>query len=161
MAAGGKTYRVHWDHFKDDDPYELEDSQFPRSIKKLAFHCALNCRSLQHTISAIIKAIKEVDHLKDYQANTDSDFKALINAVASKHHLISDAFFSCRALEYQNQDSRVCESIIRQCTLANIIVLTVHDSFIVAASNRDALEPIMLDSFRRHLGSSLPHIKVI
>ncbi len=143
---------INYHHrYNDDDPYELIGFEnVPRDFRKEAFQRILNTRSKAQAKKSITDNIPG--------DCPDFDVAALIDAYERKHNAISHHFFTRCAVRLQFKDSRICEAIIRACLDRNIVVLTVHDSFIVEGHHADFLEALMIHVWQELGQASVPEI---
>ena len=147
--------RDYWtEHPEDRDPYALPD--IPRPLSKSAFMFMLNTRNRQSAVSTLAKEWRKAE----YREFRDLGFRpsAVIDATLEKHEPIREMFFQEWSRRFQNIDSRICERNIIACVEADILALTVHDSFIVKNEHADWMEAIMREAAAEICPCSIPSI---
>lgn len=82
---------------------------------------------------------------------TEEQFNSLLS---QKHPLIAEQLNSGVGLKAQYIDSQIAEAVMLELTKEDIVVLPVHDSFIVPAGYQSALEASMNYHFNQITGSS-------
>lgn len=122
----------------DGDPYTLDG--IDRKKAKLALNTALNASSESKAISAI-------KH-NQWPDETKEEVTTILDKLLAKHKAISEFFYTGKGLELQCKDSQVAELVmLNMWNKHGVIVLPVHDSFIVSAASIDDLKAEMLTSF--------------
>ena len=118
-----------------DDPYNLDAKGFSREDIKQAFLVLINESERTATKKALAK-----DRIKNAEA--------LLKAIEERHKPISDHFYSGVGLSLQYEDSVLAESVMLRMRDRGVVVLPVHDSFIVRSSYREELEEVMDQVFQ-------------
>ncbi len=140
------------------DHYAVGD--FDRSLVKLAVNTMLNAASCNAAVNAIgddIWTDEErwlVTGLSSFSQTACRNFaRGLVNRVVSKHSLIKDFFFSDCGSRFQRRDSDIAIEVMqRMVRLTGRCPLPVHDSFLVADIDREALVRVMgLVAYRHRL----------
>ncbi len=122
----------------DGDPYILDG--IDRKKAKLALNTALNASSKGKALSSIMR--------NQWPDETREEVTAILDKLLAKHKAISELFYTGKGLELQFKDSQVAELVmLNMWNKHGVIVLPVHDSFIVSAAYYDALKAEMLASF--------------
>lgn len=122
----------------DGDPYTFDG--IDRKKAKLALNTALNASSKSKALSAI-KANQWPD-------KSIEEVTLILDKLLLKHKAISEYFYTGKGLELQFNDSQVAELVmLNMWNKHGVIVLPVHDSFIVAAASQDDLKTEMLVAF--------------
>lgn len=80
--------------------------------------------------------------------------KAGVEAVERFHAPIKHRFFKQEALKLMNTDSRICESVMEAGQRDGVVVLPIHDSFIVAERHESWLREQMVKAYREQMGYS-------
>ncbi len=125
------------------DPYTLDGIE--RKKAKLALNTALNASSKSKAISAIKS--------NQWPEKTKTEVTDILDKLLNKHKAISEFFYTGKGLELQFNDSQVAESVmLSMWNRHGIVVLPVHDSFIVPAASIDDLKAEMLTSFKEITG---------
>ena len=127
----------------EEDPYSLPGcSNEVRSFLKVALNIIINADSRD-------KAIRAIKREQDTSVLTPAypDVESLIDAFAKKHAPIRHLFYSGLGVELQYIDSQVAERVILELGKDGIVVLPVHDSFIVPEQYEDRLRDAMYEAF--------------
>jgi hypothetical protein len=122
----------------DSDPYTLDN--IDRKKAKLALNTALNASSKSKALSAI--------RTNQWPDMTKEEVATILDKLLDKHKVISEYFYTGKGLELQFKDSQVAELVmLNMWNKHGVIVLPVHDSFIVSAASYDNLKAEMLVGF--------------
>src|SRR5690625_5296271 len=120
------------------DSYEIEG--WPRDQVKVAMLTLINAKT-----EAAARLSIEHNVMGDGDHGSIRKASDLIRAIKRKHAPIVNAFHSDAGARLMWQDSGLAEDVMTQLmTHKGIVVLPVHDSFLVPASKRDELEEAML-----------------
>lgn len=149
-----------------DDCYvvaDIDGNMYPRRDVKLALLVLINAESLKSARMAIAGELMrrwcEMNGLQpsenDIPPECVKQAGALIEAVKKRHKPIADAFHSGAGLRLQNIDARIAEAVWWTMTKRGVVVLPVHDSFIVQRSRADELEALMIEAAERIAGTVL------
>jgi hypothetical protein len=166
----GVNYKTH---SGQEDPYKVS-SHYDRSVIKRASLILINAKNPEQARAAfnesyykdIKRAAKRGEYEKLEQLKEERSRYAnqlvyldIIEQFTSHHQLIADCFCSGIGIELMNKDSRIAEYIINEMTNRQIVVLSVHDSFIVQAEYKDLLKEIMNEAYTSlGMSNSLPPI---
>ena len=118
-----------------DDPYALESEDFLREDIKQAFLVLINASDRTATKKALAQ-----DGIKNAEA--------LLKAIEERHKPISHHFYSSVGLSLQYEDSVLAESVMLRMLDRGVVVLPVHDSFIVRNTFKEELEEVMDQVFQ-------------
>lgn len=118
-----------------DDPYDLDAEGFSREDIKQAFLDLINAPDRTATKKALAS-----DGIKNAEA--------LLNAIEERHKPISHHFYSGVGLSLQYEDSVLAESVMLRMLDRGVVVLPVHDSFIVRNTYKEELEEVMDQVFQ-------------
>lgn len=141
----------------DGDPYDIgltpnrnpEDTTGFRKMIKQCFNAMLNADKW-------MQRAPRGSQLGRYGVT----WKQIVNAIKAKHPAIADQFFSGAGLRLQRIDSDLAEEImvtlIQRCS--EIVVLPVHDSFIVHHGYETELREAMADAYFQKYGA-MPKLK--
>ena len=131
------------------DPYAIKGYEEYRDIFKVALQIALNAPSKKSAYGGMNQVLRK----------QDINAKELLSIFMDKHKGISHYFFSGVGLALQYQDSDIVYKVIKKALKAQIMVLPVHDSFIIKKSNLNILykwlEEICLKTYKTNLPTSL------
>ena len=92
------------------------------------------------------KSLTKADSPSGYHIEEAS---RLIDAVKIHHKGVSGDFHSGSGLRLQNKDSDIAEDVWWKMYKQGTVILPVHDSFIVQASQADKLKEVMIQAFER------------
>lgn len=124
------------------DCYELEG--WPRKLVKVAMLTLINAK----TIHAARQSIAHNEMMSAWgEPGGQEAMKAadqLIKAIKRLHKPIAHAFHSDAGARLMAIDATLAETVMSVMLARGVVVLPVHDSFIVAASKADELEAAML-----------------
>jgi hypothetical protein len=124
--------------FPEFDPYEVDG--FEREVSKKAFQIILNTENRSQALLVL---------LNDRNINlTREEIDELLTALGDLHTPISESYFTNVALRLQNVESRIANLLMVRLCSQNIVVLPIHDGFIVEVQHEQALRNEMLSSFR-------------
>lgn len=130
----------------EGDAYALDG--WDRKVCKRAFNILLNTGNYPQALGAILPHV---------YGNRGSAAR-LIADIKRRHASVADSFHSGAGLRLQYTDSEMAKSVLRDLTVRQgILVLPIHDSFIVRTEHRGALEEAMDRAFseiERGVGNS-------
>ena len=128
----------------EDDLYVLDGLE--RNDCKKALNIAINSSSKTKATTSISESV--------WTDKSREEVESLLDKLLCKHKLIDEFFFTGKGVHLQFKDSCIAESImIRAWDEYEVLVLPVHDSFIIPAGFRDVLNVLMIDCFKAELGS--------
>ncbi len=78
--------------------------------------------------------------------------KELVSLIAAKHHLIADSFMSGAGLRLQKIDSDIALEVVFSLMQEGIVVLPVHDSFLVQSDHEARLYAAMHNAYCERFG---------
>jgi hypothetical protein len=124
----------------DEDPYSVPIAGVPRDAIKRIFNILLNAESHAEAIGAI----------KDkYPTYSEQQLLEAIEAIKRVHHPIARHLHSGVGVKLQYSDSILAQAIIiHMMEHHGILVLPVHDSFIVRVGFEDELRETMEERFQ-------------
>jgi len=155
-----------WD--LDKDPYVVFKKQ-PKKIRsavKLAFNALINAQNKNSAVKACNyelspknktggwkneDACREANRIKRVLDSHDLSFSAIIARIRKVHRPIAKYFESGIGLHLQNIDGKIALEICYTLATEKIVVLPVHDSFIVQKPIRDELVILMKDTYSQHM----------
>lgn len=143
-----------------EDPYTIgrNCSDDIRNIYKLVGMICINSEDEKAAIDGIQETLLKADLTKYLPDNTDDTRKKLIKSFARHNKPIEKYFFSGIGLELQMKDSDIAHSILRYFAGKGILVLPVHDSFIIDNFFRSDLKKAMQEFYLEKMGFK-PKIK--
>ena len=141
-------------HDKDDDPYTVEG--FGSENRGLMKQIFLRLTGTKNRAGLNIAMGQWVAREPEY---VGYDYKRAINAFINKHQLIRKFFFDATiSRKLQKIDSSISETVISGCMDKDIIVLDVHDGFIVQNKYEADLNALMVQGFKESGITSIPNI---
>ncbi len=126
----------------DNDPYLVPG--FERREAKVAFNILVNARSEQSAVLALKQKLVEFDCEEPLQHASN-----LVSAVKMHHPEFSFAWGAGIGLRLQGIDADMCAIVQQRMRHSGYPVLSVHDSFIVAAPQKDILRSVMDETLDR------------
>lgn len=117
--------------------------RWPRQLVKVAMLTLINAR----TGHAARLSLAHSDHMADLTEDSQDALRLasqLIEDIRATHRPIAQAFHSDAGARLMRKDSDLAVSVMLELRRQGIVALPVHDSFLVPASKRDALEGAML-----------------
>ena len=135
------------------DPYGENN----RELMKQVF---LICVNEQNRAKAVQAIRKEINFNHPDLTSTNQFINPLIDTTIEKHPELSDYFFSGMWAELQYQDSRIAEYVLNHMTAKRILVLPVHDSFVVQDQYIQHLYSTMKEAYRMLGIDSIPEVKL-
>jgi len=139
------------------DPYNLSVGriEMPRHLVKTIATISLNSNTVKGAVTAIgskygalassHKGVNQ-DKYKEYKSiNKRVKLKDILEAFFNKHKSIRHMFLRGKAIgnKVQCLESDLVFAVVNELTNRSIPVLTVHDSFIVKATDKDILDNLM------------------
>jgi len=139
-----------------NDPYQAAaDTYTDKEYKSRKLFKKMGLMSLNaDSETSAIKAVRE-DLLTDKEnpMNVPYDIlKSMLEHWLKVHQPIAKYLCSGMGLKLMNKDSQIAEKVINYFTNLGILVLCVHDSFIVAGSHKESLCYVMEQAYREVLG---------
>lgn len=86
-------------------------------------------------------------------------FKKLTEAIQEKHRPIADFFRSGEGIRLQRTDSDIAEDVMMNMMETGVLVLPIHDSFVVASEHADKLQETMEWVYRKHMNGKGIRVK--
>jgi len=135
------------------DPYGEEN----RDLMKQVFLICVNEENRDKAIQAIRQ---EINYNHPDLTSTNQFINPLIDTTIEKHPELSDYFFSGMWAELQHQDSKIADYVLNHMRAKKILVLPVHDSFVVQDQYIHHLYAIMKEAYRMLVPHSIPEVKL-
>jgi len=132
----------------DFDPYIIDGLQREKVVKPI-FNILINSASEKLAFCAIRY---QVNRLKKIIIPVGWTIEKVVAAIREKNYKIDKYFFSSVANSLMNRDSFLTESIINYFTKKNLVVLPVHDSYIVESKHATLLHEVMITEFNKRFG---------
>jgi hypothetical protein len=131
----------------EGDAYELEEvyrSKKNRKIVKDAFFALINATNRMAAPNPL--------PTKANDPTRTLTWKELQGAIKRRHPAIAQYFKSGIGIRLQRTDSDIAEDVMLSMARQNILVLPVHDSFIVSWRHCDRLKAEMIRAYRKKIG---------
>jgi DNA-binding transcriptional regulator YiaG len=130
----------------EGDAYET--GEFPRDFAKLAFNVALNAKSFQGAIAALMN--------KPNWPLSGRETARLLEVLKRRHAPIADDLHSNKGIRLMHLDSEITLKAVRECSRADIPALPVHDSMLTPQRHEGRVAEIMEKSAASVLGTANP-----
>jgi hypothetical protein len=126
------------------DPYDLglssENIELKRKILKRFILAITNDKGARFRLKRNEYQVLGVDH------------HSLVQLLRVRHLAINHFFFTDKGVELQYLDSQIAEQVMLEGVASGILILSVHDSFIVQEKHEGLLEQIMYDVYTKLVG---------
>lgn len=136
------------DYPSENDPYDLglpqwKGSKDPRRREiKTFINALLNDEEEKYRLAKEAEVILGLNHIE------------LFEAFRSKHPLMVDLVGTKAGLEAMYIDSQIAEMVMLEGVKQGVLILPIHDSFIIRATYEQGLKRLMKEAFRIVTGSS-------
>ena len=136
------------------DAYQLPNRN--RKIVKTSFTCCINNNCNKDNVNQVVgpKVARKFPEI--FERNTS--YRDILDELGSHHPEVGQFFYAQIGNEVSNMESKVSDYIIGKLTRKNILVLNIHDSFIVSIPYKDILLNTMIDAFKYLKYSSIPRV---
>ena len=125
-----------------------DDAKRVRPLLKAGFLRMLNTKSRVEAIEALQSHYKEEGITGDLP-----NPEVVVHMIELLHPPLAPLFYTYLGKRLMNTESRVTELVLLEMFERNVMVLPVHDSFLVAEKHRELLAQVMADSFERIAGA--------
>jgi hypothetical protein len=136
------------------DAYELPNRN--RKIVKTSFTCCINNNCNKDNVNQVVGPEVAKKYPEIFVKNTS--YRDILDELGSYHPEVKQFFYAQIGNEISNMESKVSDYIIGKLTRKNILVLNIHDSFIVSIPYKDILLNTMIDAFKYLKYSSIPRV---
>ena len=136
------------------DAYQLPNRN--RKIVKTSFTCCINNNCNKDNVNQVVGPKVAQKYPELFVKNTS--YRDILEELGSHHPEVSQFFYAQIGNEISNMESKVSDYIIGKLTRKNILVLNIHDSFIVSIPYKDILLNTMIDAFKYLKYSSIPRV---
>lgn len=142
------------------DAYAVAAGYIPehRDIYKVIALAALNAQNEQDCLKGIRNDLRKSGLGDIIGGFNDSKIKPLLENWISAHAPISEYMYSGIGLRLQAYDSGIANEILKHFTRLGILVLSVHDSFLIEVGRSSGLKRKMRSCYRQRFGF-YPEIK--
>ena len=136
------------------DAYQLPNRN--RKIVKTSFTCCINNNCNRDNVNQVVGPKIAQKFPEIFERNIS--YRDILDELGSHHPEVSQFFYAQIGNEVSNMESKVSDYIIGKLTRKNILVLNIHDSFIVSIPYKDILLNTMIDAFKYLKYSSIPRV---
>jgi len=136
------------------DAYELPNRN--RKIVKTSFTCCINNNCNKDNVNKVVGPKVAKKYPEIFVKNTS--YRDILEELGSHHPEVRQFFYAQIGNEVSYMESKVSDYIIGKLTRKNILVLNIHDSFIVSINYKDILLNTMIDAFKYLKYSSIPRV---
>ena len=136
------------------DAYELPNRN--RKIVKTSFTCCINNNCNKDNVNKVVGPEVAKKYPELFVKNTS--YRDILDELGSHHPEVRQFFYTQIGNEVSYMESKVSDYIIGKLTRKNILVLNIHDSFIVSINYKDILLNTMIDAFKYLKYSSIPRV---
>jgi len=127
-------------------------AEINRQCVKLLFNMLLNAETEKAAFSAFrYKIRKDEPSWADYINWNDEDLYKITNWIKEKHSLIADHLGTGVGIKLQFVDSEITSKILKHFTDAEIVVLPIHDSYVVPEEYGEELRLVMEEFWREEI----------
>ena len=135
-------YLVH-DLVPVELPYVVAGYEKLRPLVKRSFNIMVNAASKKAALSAIRKKWSKMKLKYAEEPVSSVDLVSLMTLIEEKHSAISKYFYTSIGKKMQFIDSQLAEEVMLRMINNKVVVLPVHDSFIVPYSSYSLLKETM------------------
>ena len=137
-------------------PFNADDDHYDIGLKGWTGSSDPRRKPLKRIVNALINDQDGVyriskSELKLFGETEDS----FLDKLLTKHPVLKDRLGSSIGLETQFIDSQIAEAVMIELLKEDIVVLPIHDSFIVPAGYQQYLETVMSHFFKLRLGADI------
>ena len=136
------------------DAYQLPNRN--RKIVKTSFTCCINNNCNKDNVNHVVGRRVAKKYPEIFVKSTS--YRDILDELGSHHPEVRQFFYAQIGSEISNMESKVSDYIIGKLTRKNILVLNIHDSFIVSIAYKDILLNTMMDGFKYLKYSSIPRV---
>jgi len=126
----------------EGDMYAIPGWSHWRAGLKKVFSSMLN---VDKPLARFPSETKQLFHRK-------AKIKDIVSAIVDFHKPVSHYFFTRVGLELMFRESQILVDILLQLQEMNIVALPIHDAVVVAQSEADKVQTVMVETFRKHTG---------
>lgn len=122
---------------------------YPRDLYKTACLILINARP-GDPYKAVSSAFKLREFYLKFPGCLKKDYVLpIVNDIYKYHKKISEYFFSDIGIELQNIDGRITSNIMDYFIRRKIVILPVHDSYVIAERHREELIEVMTAEYEK------------
>ncbi|ESZ53296.1 hypothetical protein X731_02085 [Mesorhizobium sp. L2C054A000] len=124
----------------EGDAYEIEG--IPSTHRKL----------IKRTVFKIVNADGQIRAARKTELPEGWTWRQLMDAVREKHLPIAKYFGTGEGIRLQKRDADIAETVMLRMKDEGMLVLPIHDSFVVEEGKQGRLREVMIEAYREHLG---------
>ena len=146
---------IDWYGKTDQDIYEngLLDA-WPRNVVKRAFNIMLNAKNSRSAMSSLYSEQRKTFLLEEGNIGPFKGWgKKLVRDLERAYPELQSVFYKQVSNKFMNKEGKICLEVIEQCMDQQIVVLTVHDSFICQKRHEGTVRKILSETFKRVVGA--------
>jgi hypothetical protein len=140
------------------DPYSImnepdlldEDIIHRRKVTKLLVLCALNAESMSKAYKGFMWKARKINKL--WASITREELQEYMNAFIRGNPCVEKYIGCDMGVKLMFEESKIANHVIDEMTQRSIVVLPIHDSFIVQRQHFDTLVIAMADAFKTVFG---------
>ena len=133
----------------DDDPYDI-------GLNEWTGKSDIRRKPLKKVVNALINDQDGVYRISKSELRLFGETEhSFMDKLLTKHPVLKDRLGSSIGLETQFIDSQIAEAVMIELLKEDIVVLPIHDSFIVPAGYQQYLETAMSHFFKLRLGADI------
>ena len=133
-------------------PYLVDGYEDLRSLVKRSFNIMVNAASKKSALSAISQKWSKMEKEYSDELVNSVDLAELMILIEEKHSAISKYFYTSIGKGMQFIDSQLAEEVMLRMIDKKVVVLPVHDSFIVPYSSysllKETMQSVVFDRYR-------------
>jgi len=135
----------------DGDPYQIPDyPEEARGIIKKALNIMINSKNFVQAKCSLRNTINKDEEMKRiWEECIKKSYYAFLSDLKTFHSAIAEFFHSDKGIELQNYDSNIAFEIMKQLMKKKILVLIIHDSFIVQRRHKKTLKKVMINQYKK------------
>ena len=144
-------------------PYLHDESDPLRKVAKRVFNTALNASSSDAAIKSVMrvlafkkKALKKVLQQSNYKGKSlYYSVKNVLDALIQYHPQIASKINTKQGIWLQRLDSDIASEVLSHFTQKGVLVIPIHDSFIIAEEHKEELLSIMQKEYFKKMGKGI------
>ena len=142
------------------NPYKAERNMpdEKRDVYKLVGLISINSNSVNKVLNTLKSELVDNGLVKLLPDNSKLTRQDLINRFKKHNSKIGDMLFTSKGAKLQFRDSKIANNILKEFAARKILVLCVHDSFIIEMQHKKDLKRAMCKFYKKEMGF-LPVIK--
>ena len=137
-------------------PFQAEDDPYDIGLKEWTGKSDIRRKPLKRIVNALINDQDGVYRISKSELRLFGETEdSFMDKLLTKHPVLKDRLGSSIGLETQFIDSQIAEAVMIELLKEDIVVLPIHDSFIVPAGYQQYLETAMSHFFKLRLGADI------